>query len=120
MTVLLIFLATLALLDLAALVRWLRADGDGRPPPPPASASPYARSRNPRPSLRRRMRQHWQAQLRLWEIYGNRFEPSGVETCQAARRLRWLDDRLVGDLLPPPAPRRDAEPGRARGSTPQL
>lgn len=35
MTLLLLLLGLLAVLDLAALVRWVRADSDGRAPLPP-------------------------------------------------------------------------------------
>jgi hypothetical protein len=40
-------------------------------------------------------------QLRLHEIYADRWELSGRETAAAARALRWRGDELVGSELPP-------------------
>jgi hypothetical protein len=40
-------------------------------------------------------------QLRLQQIYADRWELSGRETAAAARVLRWRGDELVGCELPP-------------------
>lgn len=40
-------------------------------------------------------------QLRLQQIYVDRYELSGRETVAAARALRWHGDQLVGTDLPP-------------------
>ena len=40
-------------------------------------------------------------QLRLQQIYVDRYELSGRETAAAARVLRWHGDQLVGSELPP-------------------
>jgi len=50
-----------------------------------------------RESLRRALR----TQLRLQQIYVDRYELSGCETVAAARVLRWHGDQLVGSELPP-------------------
>ena len=39
-------------------------------------------------------------QLRLQQVYLDRWELSGRETAAAARRLRWRGDELVGTELP--------------------
>jgi hypothetical protein len=47
-------------------------------------------------SARRALR----TQLRLQQIYVDRYELSGCETAAAARALRWHGDQLVGSELP--------------------
>lgn len=103
MTVLLTFLGALALLDIITLVRWLRADSDGRPPPPPPGAILWAQPRRAAlDRLRAGLRRHHATQNRLWARYANRGELSGFETLQASRQLRWDDGELVGEVMPPP------------------
>jgi|tagenome__1003787_1003787.scaffolds.fasta_scaffold11736287_1 hypothetical protein len=40
-------------------------------------------------------------QIRLQQVYLDRYELSGHETAAAARALRWQGDQLVGSELPP-------------------
>jgi hypothetical protein len=49
----------------------------------------------------RAVRQAVRTQLRLQQIYADRYELSGQETAAAARVLRWHGDHLVGCELPP-------------------
>ena len=50
---------------------------------------------------RSRAREALQTQLRLQQIYVDRYELSGTETAAAACVMRWHGDRLVGTELPP-------------------
>jgi hypothetical protein len=50
---------------------------------------------------RARVRRAVQTQLRLQQIYADRYELSGAETAAAACVLRWHGDQLVGSELPP-------------------
>jgi hypothetical protein len=47
------------------------------------------------------LRQAVRTQLRLQQLYVDRYELSGHETAAAARALRWHGDQLVGSELPP-------------------
>jgi hypothetical protein len=51
--------------------------------------------------MRRRLAAFLRTQLRLQQLYVDRYELSGYETMAAARVLRWHGDQLVGSELPP-------------------
>ena len=51
-------------------------------------------------SARAAVQEALRTQLRLQEMYADRWELSGRETAAAARELRWRGDELVGCELP--------------------